>query len=111
MTLDDVPTDSADLALDAGGGFLLGRLKIGDRPSFIVLSKDPRTDFSVLLDTDEYTTLAVEDGRIVRNRLEPATPRPDEEAKRSGWLAYTPPPIALPHDYDAGEAWNVYQTK
>lgn len=120
VTLDKVATDAVDMALDAQGGFLLGKLKPGTSPSFIVLSADPRADFGVLLDTNRYTTLAIESGKIVRNLLLRPAPEPtqaggqvedDEPPKRSGWLAYTPPPIALPLYFDPAEKWNGWDTK
>jgi len=112
VTEDRVARDTVDLVVDADGGFLLGRLKVGMTASFIVLDKDPRLDFDVLLDTDTHTTLAVREGNLVRNRLLPSAPALDEEEvpKRSGWLAYTPPPVALPLDYGSGERWNAWTT-
>lgn len=112
VTEEKVARDAADLVLDAKGGFLLGKLRPGSPPSFIVLSEDPRLDFGVLLDTDRYTTLAVREGEIIRNWLLPSADEDVQEGtpepKKSGWLAYTPPPIALPLDYDLSTKWNAW---
>jgi phosphate-selective porin OprO/OprP len=115
VTLDIVEADAVDLEYDACGGFLLGKLEPGVAPSFIVLSEDPRGDFAVLLDTDKYTTLAVKDGVIVRNHLLPSSQEQnladgEQAPKRSGWLAYTPPPISLPLNYDLSQKWNAWET-
>ena len=115
VTEEEVASDATDVVLDGQGGFLLGKLQPGSPPSFIVLSEDPRLDFGVLLDTDRYTTLAVKEGVIIRNRLLPPGDEELQEGapkpKQSGWLAYTPPPIALPLDYDLSTKWNAWETK
>jgi phosphate-selective porin OprO/OprP len=35
----------------------------------------------------------------------------DEKPKRSGWLAYTPPPLALPSSYKDTSKWNRWDTR
>lgn len=109
VTRDKIPVGIAELAVDAEKGFLLGRLKLGEPPSFMILSRNPREDIDALLDTKKHTTFAVRHGEIVLNELQGAfeiiTP-----PKRSGWLAYTPPPISLPSSYQEGKKWNSWDT-
>ena len=42
VTKDDLAPNTADLALDAQQGVLLGHLNPGQQPSFLILDKDPR---------------------------------------------------------------------
>ncbi len=67
VTQDKLPRDDTMMTVDARGGFLLGQLKIGETPSFIILNQDPREDFEVLLDTSFYTVFAVHNGRLFEN--------------------------------------------
>jgi phosphate-selective porin OprO/OprP len=85
---------------------------MGQRPSFIVLDRDPREDFDVLLDTEAHVHFAIRDGVIVKNEL-PATPPspPDATPKPRRWKAYTPPPIAVPIRYYDSRKWNKFSTK
>jgi phosphate-selective porin OprO/OprP len=98
--------------VDAQGGFVVGRLEVGSSPNFVILNADPRTNFEVMLDTKSYTTFAVHEGRVVKNLL-PRTVGADDDTEpgSSGWLAYTPPPLALPLDYRNSRKWNMFQTK
>ncbi len=110
VTQDDIAVDAAELALNAQQGIVIGKLEIGESPSFIILSGDPREDFDVLLDTATYASFAIKDGEIVRNRL-PQAFDADQKPKRSGWLAYTPPPLALPMTYQDTSKWNRWETR
>jgi phosphate-selective porin OprO/OprP len=110
VTEDDIALDTAELALDAGQGILVGKLKSGERPSFLILDGDPREDFQVLLDTATHARFAMNDGTIVRNRLPNAVDSGDTP-KRSGWLAYTPPPMAIPMSYADTTKWNRWETR
>jgi len=110
VTQDDIAVDAAELALNAQQGIVIGKLEIGESPSFIILSDDPREDFDVLLDTATYARFAIKDGEIVRNRL-PQAFDADQKPKRSGWLAYTPPPLALPMTYQDTSKWNRWETR
>jgi phosphate-selective porin OprO/OprP len=48
----------------------------------------------------------------VRNRLlYVVDDDPDEEPVRSGWLAYTPPPLAVPLNYQDTSKWNRFESK
>jgi len=112
VTKDEVPIEEAAMALDARGGYLFGQLKIGETPSFIILNQDPRDNFEVLLDTGLFTTFAVHDGRLFRNNLfEVEEEEVEEEPKRIGWTAYSPPPMALPLSYQDTTKWNRWETK
>ena len=110
ITQDDIAADAADIALDARQGIVLGKLAVGQPASFIILTADPREDFDVLLDTATFAAFAIKDGEIVRNRLARAFDA-DQQPKRSGWLAYTPPPLALPTSYQDTSKWNRWETR
>jgi phosphate-selective porin OprO/OprP len=109
VTKDEIPADTVELALDAQQGILLGKLYLGQPPSFLILSRDPRDDFKVLLDTATYARFAIKEGEIVFNQLQRAFDI-DEKPKRSGWLGYTPPPMSLPMSYQDTTKWNRWET-
>jgi phosphate-selective porin OprO/OprP len=115
VSKDLIPVDEAAMAVDARNGFLLGKLTIGETPSFIILNQDPRENFETLLDTSESTIFAIHDGRLFRNSLfevgaaEIAAEREKEELL--GWTAYSPPPMALPLTYQDASKWNRWETK
>lgn len=113
ITEDLIPLDEADEAYDARGGVVLGQLKLGEIASFMILDRDPREDFDVLLDTKTHVTFAVTRGRVVRNRFVMILEETPEERERAqgGWLAYTPPPLAVPLDYQDTSKWNRFDTK
>ena len=113
VTKDDLVIQPGDVAVDASSGFLLGQA--GPRcpaPASLILDRDPREDFDVLLDTEAHVRFAIRDGVIVKNEL-PATPPSPPEAtpKPRGWKAYTPPPIAVPIRYYDSRKWNKFITK
>ena len=113
VTTDEIPVETADLALDAENDFLLGRLDPGQPPSFLILDVDPREDVDGLLDTKTHTRFAMRQGEIVKNVLPAAAlalPEP-EKKKPSGWLAYTPPPLMLPVSYADTTKWNRWESK
>jgi phosphate-selective porin OprO/OprP len=109
VTKDDIAIDTVKLALDAQQGILLGQLIPGQPPSFLILDGDPRKDFQVLLDTATHARFAIREGVIVRNRL-PRAFDVEDKPKRSGWLAYTSPPLALPTSYQDTTKWNRWET-
>lgn len=108
----DEPPDEGGQVLDAAGTYLLGRLHTGSAPSFLLLNADPREEFSVLLDTATHAVFAISDGVVMKNDLPvPVTvASPDAPRRRSGWLAYTPPPISLPTSYRDTSKWNRWET-
>ena len=69
ITQDKLTIDDSILAVDARNGYLLGQLKIGETPSFIILNQDPRENFEILLDTSFFTVFAVHNGRLFENNL------------------------------------------
>jgi len=114
ISKDKIPTPDGFVALDAEGGYLVGTLKLEESPSFIILDGDPRADFDVLLDTDTHAVFAVHAGELRKNSLLYAhgtLDEPEEEPKPRGWLAYTPPPMAMPTSYGDESKWNQWQTK
>ena len=51
-------------------------------------------------------------GGIIRNRLEIITDERPDERRRSqgGWLAYSPPPLAVPLNYQDPSKFNRFET-
>ena len=112
VTRDELVIRPGDIAVDASAGFLFGQLVMGKHPSFVILDRDPREDFDVLLDTEAHVLFAIREGVIVKNELSEATPSPPEATpKRRRWVAYTPPPIAVPIRYYDSRKWNKFDTK
>ncbi|MBW1818949.1 MAG: hypothetical protein JRJ60_17560 [Deltaproteobacteria bacterium] len=113
VSRDKIPTAGVGLTVDAQNGILLGNLDMGSPPSFLILDQDPRDNFEVLLDTATHARFAVHKGEIVKNTLPDAgiEAADEEPPKKSGWLAYTPPPMALPLSYQDDTKWNKWETK
>ena len=112
ITEDKISADEADLVVNADGGFVLGKLELGVAPNFMILSADPRENFEVLLDTKTYASFAMHDGEMVRNRLSPVLDRePEHEPVKTGWLAYTPPPLMVPLSYRDTSKWNRFESE
>lgn len=59
VTEDKISHDDADMIVNAHEGILMGRLEIGQKPSFIIFEEDPRDNFEVMLDTFTYSIFAV----------------------------------------------------
>jgi phosphate-selective porin OprO/OprP len=112
ITEDRISRDEAELVINANRGYILGKLEVGELPNFMILSDDPRENFDVLLDTRVYARFAVHEGVVVRNRLlDEVDENPEDEPKKTGWLAYTPPPLAIPMNYADTSKWNRWETK
>jgi phosphate-selective porin OprO/OprP len=112
VTRDDLVIQPGDVAVDASTGFLFGQIVLGSRPTFVILDRDPREDFDVMLDTGEHVRFAMREGEIVTNELPALSPSPPETtAKPRRWKAYTPPPIAVPIRYYDSRKWNKFETK
>jgi phosphate-selective porin OprO/OprP len=114
VTKDDVPVEEFTLTFNARGKYLLGQLSLGEPPSFVILDKDPRIDFDVLLDSKRHLLLAIKEGEVVENRLAAVAEMPQtqpQERKEPRWLAYTPPPLAMPSAYLDATKWNRWDTK
>ena len=117
VTKDEVPIEGFTVTLDAQCDFLLGRLELGEKPSFLVLDGDPREDFDVLMDTRKHTNLAIDQGQIVLDRyVLTAAVASDEAMKEAGqikqsWLSYQPPPLSMPTEYTDTTKWNRWESK
>ena len=116
ITEDELPREFVDEVVNANAGFIIGNLEIGEPPSFMILSLDPRENFQALLDTKTYASFAMQDGRVVKNTLvQVLEPEQDvqtpERPRESGWLAYTPPPLAVPLSYTDTSKWNRWETE
>ena len=110
---DEIVVPDGVVPVNAANGYLLGDMVTGTTPKFIILDRNPADNFDVLMDTDSHIVFAVNDGELVRNNLfedfEAITE--SEDKARRGWLAYTPPPMALPSNYGDASKWNQWATK
>lgn len=114
ITKDEVTLDDATVTVDAEGGFLLGTLIVGETPSFLILDENPTRNFDVLVDTGPHVVFAVNNGELVKNSLfevQKSAFEVAKEATTSGWIAYTPPPMALPTGYLDNSKWNKWESK
>jgi phosphate-selective porin OprO/OprP len=109
VTRDSISIDELNLALDAGGGVLLGKLAIGEPASFLILDQDPRKSIESLLNTKSHLRLAMQDGRIVKNNLPILQSDKEKKKENRGWLAYSPPPMTLPLSYADETRWNRWE--
>jgi len=109
VSQDKIAMTEADIAFDANGGFILGKLEVGSPAAFIILDQDPRINVDVLLDTKSFAVFAVSKGEVVLNKLM----RIDVDAQEqiSTWQSYAPPAVALPLSYQNKRKWNVIRTK
>ncbi len=107
ITRDRIRKSEAELVINANGGFVLGSLDLGEPASFLILNEDPRRNVEVLLDTRSHATFAIHEGKILLNTLMPSEePAESEDDDQGEWLAYTPPPMALPMSYRDEDKWN-----
>lgn len=114
VTRDTIPPEEASLTLDGESGYLLGRLSIGQAPSFLIFDADPRSDVDVLLDTKTHARFVIRKGEILKNQLNAPTASSSingEIRKAPTWLAYTPPPLALPISYLNETKWNRWDSR
>ncbi len=110
VTEDKISRDEAQMVVNAQNGVMLGNLTLGELPSFMIFSEDPRENFEVLMDTFTYSVFVVHDGVVVKNRLVGVVAdEPDEEPTKQGWLAYTPPPFTVPLGYVDATKWNQWK--
>ncbi|WP_279244604.1 OprO/OprP family phosphate-selective porin [Candidatus Litorirhabdus singularis] len=111
ITQNALIAEESDLVLNANDGMVLGELNLGEAPSFMILSSDPREDFNVLLNTAAHTSFAMHDGKVVRNNLERiAAPEAGTKVEPGGWFAYAAPPVSLPVAYRNKHKWNRFDT-
>lgn len=112
VTEDKMSREEADMVVNANNGIILGKLEIGEKPNFIIFDEDPRENFEVMMDTYTYSVFAVDAGVVVKNRLlDVIADEPDEEPKKTGWLAYTPPPFMVPLNYQNTNSWNRWESR
>ena len=112
VTEDKISRKEADQVVNANKGFIVGKLEVGEPPSFLIFREDPRENFDVMLDTKTYSSFAVHEGVVVKNRLlEVFEDNQVDEPVKTGWLAYTPPPMAIPLSYADTSKWNRWETK
>ncbi len=114
VTKDEIPLGEVSMAIDGRNGFLLGALVIGEAPKFIILDQDPRENFDVLVNSRPHVLFAVNDGELVKNMLfeiRSADGTVAETPRNRGWMAYTPPPMALPTSYLDNSKWNKWTSK
>jgi len=112
VTEDKISRNEVQMVINANKGFILGRLELGEAPSFIIFYDDPRENFEVMKDTFTYSLLVIEEGVVVKNRLlDVGTDDPEDEPQKPGWLAYTPPPFMVPLNYQDASKWNQFDTR
>jgi len=112
VTRDAVDVENGQIrVLNGNGGFVLGRLAIGEAPGFMILNEDPSGNLDVLLDTKSHIAFAVRDGEIVRNELVDESDGPSAEEPPQRWLAYHPPPFAVMSTIEAADKWNTFQSR
>jgi phosphate-selective porin OprO/OprP len=113
VTTDEIELEDGLIGCDAQNGIVMGVLDIGQPASFLIVDQDPREDIEVLLDTRTHVVFAIRQGTIFRNTLpRVAALEPDpEEKKKPRWIAYTPPPMALPLSYQDTTKWNRWETR
>lgn len=109
ISKDVIPLKEADIAFDAKGDFILGKLEVGNIAAFIILNEDPRVNVDVILDTKLYSVFAISKGEVVLNKL--IRIDTDSKEKISDWRSYAPPPVSLPLSYQNSRKWNVFRTK
>ncbi len=112
VTEDKISRDEADMVVDAKRGVIMGELDLGSPPNFMIFNDDPRENFEILMDTFTHSVFVVHNGVVVKNRLFSAVAEEEEdEPATSGWLAYTPPPMAVPLSYLDSNKWNRLDSK
>ena len=112
VTQDEIAPQAAWIVVNAQSGYILGSLDMGEKPSFLILSEDPRGNLSILMDSKPYVRFAVENGEIIKNDLPPVATTPvEEQPSTTGWLSYEPPPLAIPLDYHDTTRWNRWEGK
>jgi phosphate-selective porin OprO/OprP len=112
ITEDEIEPEDGVISYDGRNGVVMGHLRVGEPANFLILDQDPREDIEVLLDTKTHVIFAIRDGEVVRNALAHVAipePEPDPEPEKKAkprWIAYEPPPMALPLTYQDTGKWN-----
>jgi len=112
---DHIKADEGATVLDAGGGYLLGKLQVGAQPKFMILNEDPVADVMVLLNTDQHVIFAISDGSVLINRImgtaqASSAAEKEESEVAEHWYTYDPPPFALPNSIGS-EKWNTWSSR
>ena len=111
VSKDKIKEDEGARTLDAGGSYVLGILNVGAPAKFMILDEDPVADVMILLATERHVVFAINDGEILINRLvDPVPEPPTPEDNEDQWLAYDPPPFALPSSIRS-EKWNTWKSR
>lgn len=108
VTEDAVSGQAFDLTYDIAGGTVLGTLALGEPASFLILDGDPREDVALLLDTRTHARFAIHHGEVIKNEYLQVAVEDADDGKQQGWLAYTPPPLAVPLNYQDKTRWNRF---
>lgn len=112
VTEDSIAQEKSDLVLDAEEGYLLGKLALGDSPSFIIVDNDPSEHFEILLDTARHAKFSMYEGSVLTNYLPMLSAQAEEDGTRLlSWTAYNPPPMAVPLNYYHSRKWNKFETR
>ena len=115
VSKDPIPVGEGANAIDGREGYVLGNLVVGETPSFIILNQNPRDNFEVISDTSFFTVFSIHNGRLVANNLfevpEEQIKEEEEQIAGRGWMAYTPPPMALPLSYLDTTKWNRWESR
>ena len=114
ITKDRPPMNDETRIIDAQNAFLLGNIEIGKTPTFLLFSEDPRVSKYVLTDTKSTAKMVIYNGVLVSNKFPTIDIKsiPEEQKKPPrGWLAYSPPPMALPSNYLDARKWNRWESE
>lgn len=115
ITQDEVALEDGTVTIDGDGGFVVGTLFVDEVPSFVIFDEDPAVNIDVLVDSEPHVVFAVNNGELVRNSLfevqKSAFETARNEATTAGWMAYTPPPMAIPSAYFDDTKWNKWETR
>jgi phosphate-selective porin OprO/OprP len=113
ITTDQVDPEEGMSDLDARDGVVMGDLDVGSPANFLIVDENPLEDVEVLLDTKTHVVFAIRQGLVVRNTLPGAGPAELVEGgrKKNGWIAYTPPAMALPLTYQDSNKWNRWENR
>jgi phosphate-selective porin OprO and OprP len=120
VSKDELPVDGETRIINAKGGFLLGHLSVGNPVTFMIFTQDPREHRHIILDTKSHAEMAVLNGTLINSKypIESEITSPgtitnakNNTQKKRGWLAYTPPPLALATSYQDSRKWNRWESK
>jgi len=96
---------------DAEDGYLLGNLKIGLPPNFVIVDDNPLENFEVLRDTLSHTTFSVDGDRILIDTLSASSERAPPGQVINTWISYNPPPVVVDETFHFDEKWNAFDTE